>query len=549
MKINRIALTILAGASLMLSACQNEEEFNGVPVGKNEIAFKIGGVDTKAAIEKVQLGNTVIEFGEDDSNVFLEESITSLDDNSISPITRGTPAFTENVTTLYDNVFYALANPGISGKELPDGVFGFDEDTECWKRRYGENVWAKAPLNFYMRMPQNPAGVQGAPTYSDGTITFNYKTPETASDQQDILFTSTTLNSEEDNHKTVVFYHALTGVKFANYFDNASGTQTIIKSVKIKGLTTEGKCVMTPANANNTTPANAKPSAKVSKWTPDDNKTADFEQTFNEAFADYSKSAHDLSKLNGNAAKKNLNDNNGSLTFWFIPQTLSGVTLDIEFEIKVNGTVVNKKTYEDIPFAEGATWSAGELHTFTLKPTLVDVVFEDDVDETIKDNVTIQNTGNVNMYVRASITGGWADDEDMFVIGYVNDDPYDNETVAPWVLGDTRTGITVAVPNGYGTFTNLALPSRHWVVNGDYFYYTEVIGPGQYLPETEPLFDQYKVGTKPQAYMPKRDNILERELITNKLHMVMDIAVQAIEADKFADYKEAWNTAAGVTFE
>ena len=207
MKTRNYALILFAGVSLLVTSCVNEREFGIGEIGKDEIAFAIGSVQTKASTEdffisspkqvasvKASAGNTLI----------IEESVTSLDGG---PVTKGTPAFTENVSTLYKK-FSAIANPG-TADELGDAEYAFNEATEFWSHKFTSEVWENAPFTFYMRMPSAPAGVTSGYTYDGNTIKFSYKSPGTAAGQQDILFASTTMSGEAENGKTVTFYHRI----------------------------------------------------------------------------------------------------------------------------------------------------------------------------------------------------------------------------------------------------------------------------------------------------------------------------------------------------
>ena len=224
MKTNHIALTILASAALMLSACVNENDYGEIKLEKNELAFRMGAVPTRSAADAEGLG--IFDVGTiqtDGGDAFvLEENVESLD---AGMATRGTPAFTDNVADLYGNTFNAVA-PYATTTKLPDASFKFD-GTTWWTHHYagmgdlfpeGENK----TYQLFMRMPGDIAngsyGLKSDPKYnSDGSIEFDYETPATAKEQTDILFTSKTITKNEDE---VLFYHVLTGVKFQNFFTN-----------------------------------------------------------------------------------------------------------------------------------------------------------------------------------------------------------------------------------------------------------------------------------------------------------------------------------------
>lgn len=606
----KIYIVMTALMAVTLISCEREQSFVETPLEKNELRISLHGNASTRAQEAMQpmkfsyLAGTDEETG---NSYYLEEVVEDLNSMN-SPATKGTPAYTENVGKLYHSMM-VVAKGGTSDIETSFGAMDDAQRDGAGWRYQGAFEWEKDSYDFYMSMPEDMTskGVSNL-SYDNKTITFNYTSPADASatDLQDLIFAARTITKQQakDNRVEgvpVLFHHALTGVKFriANNDELDLGedgkpkgktdrTQTYITKVTIKGLKNSGTCVITPrmeadqsdytdnregdyssgdqtftsgvvAWSYNNNGKEGTPSTGVvsQEYDESQNLTAYTGDTSGGSFGSKGNYPHTFSDA-GNTY--NLNDTDASMTFWFIPQALtSAVTIDVEFHVwsgKKNeetktltlklGEEVLKKSGDELTLTRD--WKAGQLRTFSLKPNNVNIDIEDEVTETEKTNVVIRNTGNVAMYVRAYITGGWADEEDTYVIGYVNSDPYDNQTVAPWTMGPTMSGATVAVPNNYGTFTNLAMPSRHWVVNGDFYYYTEAIGPGDTVPAADPLFDKYTVGTKPTVWMPKRDNIMEREKITDKLHMMMDIVVQAVEAEKFTDYKDAWNTAAGVTF-
>ena len=245
MKKRNFALILFAGVALLVTSCGNEKEITVGGLEKNEVAFSLSAAQTRSVAKGSEISpERVASLKMDNGETFyLEETVESLNEGIV---TRGTPAFTENVATLYGS-FSAVANPG-TDKALEDAKFTANAEVDgLWTHRYGRDVWANAPLTFYMRMPSEPAGVTSGYTYNaDGSIEFDYTSPTTAAGQQDILFTSTTMQSESDNGKTVVFYHALTGIKFSNFYTNKgiagaeAITKTIIKEVTLSGNNNKG---------------------------------------------------------------------------------------------------------------------------------------------------------------------------------------------------------------------------------------------------------------------------------------------------------------------
>ena len=625
MKTNRIAIALLASAALMIPACIREENFETEDISfeKDEVIFRIGEVKTRSAAENQSESFEVGSFTTENGDTFiLEETVTSLDDVQSAPETKSTPAFTDNVKALYGTFFtVALNSKGKSAFEknnVTTGVKYTNMKDNIWHYHYGEDIWGegKLPTYFFMRMPGEKDGVTlGDSPYdiSDGSITFDYKTPEKAADQKDILFSSYK-RTHKTNAEEIVFYHALTGVKFANYFDNkpaAEGkktTKTIIKSVTISGLKNEGTCTVTPPSSTdangNVTFGNTK-SDEVSIWEEKSLKgKATFTETFDEAFADYTQGVEgeniDLSKLNADAAKQNLNDNNGTKTFFFIPQDLTktetnSVTLTVVFDVVLdNKTTFKDKeltvTLSDKLVGDHLKWKAGQLHTYTLKPTAVGVDIDDTLEGDVKKDVVVENTGNVWQYVRVNIIGNWmglvcsssesaaedakttypADKPENYVIlmGYPNNAKNDageytaQKMVNPWNDKDFYSNgsyraidandIFMSPYKGYGEFVGLPCMADepegdnpvgpggtvgNWIRHDKYYYYMLPIGPGDSV--TESLFESYTVGNSPAFWIADKWGTRRPAL---NVHLEMDLAVQAIEAPMNADGKTAAKT-------
>ena len=610
-------MALLASAALMLPSCLRENDFekNDISFASDEVAFRIGSVQTRSAFENqsetLEIGSFTTDKGE---TFILEDVVTSMDDYSTVPETRGTPAFTENVKDLYGTFFtVALKQDGKSAfqkNNVTTGVEYTNEKDNIWHYRYGEDIWgddtndkAKLPTYFFMRMPGQNDGVtldSDQPyNVSTGAIKFSYTSPETAAAQKDILFTSYK-RTEKTNAEEITFYHALTGVKFANYYDNklkegANATvKTIIKSVTISGVKNTGNCTVTPSAGESATSAK---SAAASHW---DSVTGSAEYTITAGAApndttNYKGGQYKLDELlNKDAAARNINDKDGSMTFFLIPQDLTktatdSVTLTVVFDVELDGV----KTFTDKTLTvnlsdklnEGhRVWHAGELHTFTLKPTAVGVDIDDDLEEYEKSNVVVENIGNVWQYVRVNIIANWwgnlweADNEDgtpkyaadsTVLMGYAaatgetqtlpwNDKDYGGEN-NPYVEldGVTERPILYTV-NGvnyskYGTFVNLpalsttsnpAVNSHGWVRFDKYYYYTKPIGPGSSISNT--LFDSYTVNPSPEFWIA--DKWGNRHQAGN-VHLIMDLMVQAIEVpingSDTTGYIQAWTAMAG----
>ena len=547
MKKRNFALILFAGVALLVTSCGNEKEITVGGLETDEVAFSLTAAQTRSVAKGSEISpERVASLKMDNGETFyLEETVESLNEGIV---TRGTPAFTENVATLYGS-FSAVANPG-TDKALEDAKFTANAEVDgLWTHRYGRDVWANAPLTFYMRMPSEPAGVTSGYTYNaDGSIEFDYTSPTTAAGQQDILFTSTTMQSESDNGKTVVFYHALTGIKFSNFYTNKgiagaeAITKTIIKEVTLSGnnnkggFKNSGHCKV--ASDGTVTWSNLGGNASfnvVAGSTPNDT-------------TNYKGGQYGLDELlDSKAAARNVNDKDGTLTLWIVPQQFqdSSVMIKVKYDIVlVNGdnttTTVNDAT---ITVSLGnKNWTAGQLHTFTLKPVHPGVVLEDKMDEDkfIKSDVVVENTGNVFEYVRVNMIGNWVgwvqtaegvyDEEDVILMGFTTADENNNTEVKFW---NDKDGLT-----NYGTFTGLVQKStvipasssspytiHDWVRYDKYYYYTKPIGPNDAI--SGKLFESYEVGPSPEFWIVDKWGVRRK---AKNVHLVIDMIVQAIPA-------------------
>ena len=582
----------------LLASCSIEENnlSNGAELTKDEIAFALNKVSTRSAetVDDESYTSMSIELGD---GFYLEESISSMDDLSMNlPETRGVPIYTENlVAKRTENITVSVLKGGETKQTKPN--FGPDDysllDTEnrIWKYRYpGKNPWDVAGSKdekmffFVYSDPENKAKNLTYTTTSenDMSVSFEYSSQvgkDAAAAQEDLLFTGKTESKSEydlSHSKTgipVTFYHALTAVKFRVGNDNSGETKTIITGVKFSNLKSTGACTIKPNDADN----------RVS-WTTSET-TSDFTQTF--ANPKYNKNSDNTVSFESGdgsnfgdsfyaaAADNNLNNADGSLTFFFIPQTIGdNVTLEVTFRVKTPDTPDGTEITHLIDFGKviknggtnNVTWNAGELRTYTLKPTDVDVKIVDDMEGAIKSNLHITNTGNVDEYIRVMLLGNWCDEDNNIVVGYKyknKDDEFEegedyNTMVKPWFRGgydDDEDGTYV---DPYGEFDKsftLGEPQgddNKWERGtGSYFYYTEKIGPGKVNALTDALFQQYELKEVPTIYIPSSTG----GRVAAKVHLEFEVVVQAIGVPTKNDGGtetemtcwEAWSAATGTT--
>ena len=638
----------LLAAFLFVSCVENEEFGGGVDLPENGIAFVFNGAQTKSADFKepkeVPTGLTIPIINEaDGTSFYLSETITDLNDYGYGPMTKGSPIYKENVTTVdgYTSLKAVTYLKGGSAHTIGNASFDYDNAEGqyglIYAHTYPESPWPKddpeKDVYFFLQMPGSATGVSAPPSgttaydSSNGKMAFSYTSPATAAAQQDILFVSRTLNKKQyyanfvNTGAPVTFLHALTGVKFRNGGDNDHQTKTIITNVKFVGLYDSGVCTVYP-DATGDTPKvswqlgtlNTKSEFTVSDagytnpdydttlTDPSENSdgTVNFEKPAKDpAFGDswYSAGNNENRPYNEN----NLNDEAGSLTFWFVPQAIpAGAKLIVTFCIKTPDTPDGAWGEHEIDLGtllSGVTWKAGELRTYTLDPKEVDVTITDEITEYTKSNLHVTNTGNVDEYVRMLIMGNWYgwkpgqshSEEPSILVGYQYESaaaataaghpedpmvlpwyregyPLDNNGVYYYTEDDAEAAIAaghatsyvMVDPYGYfdSSFTLAKLGDRDgnrddWADASGGFYYTMPIGPGQDIEEvaamSKDLFQSYTVTDVPEIYV---STVGDQRGLAEGVHLVMEIVVQAIAVPETANgrvwWLEAWYEATKV---
>jgi len=579
MKRNIIIPAALAAMILLLPACSQETEIEGVGTGNkdaNTIAFALGSNATRssAAISEGELQGATIPVGTDnDGNMFyLKESIADLD----APETRGTPAYTENVVKLYNGQF-ASHSP-----QWGNQVFKYD-GSKYYCKSYGQDPWSTPgadPLYFFMWMPNSPTNVtnMGWTGTTSQQISFDYTSPATAADQQDIVFSARSIGKSEYQQKgyaDLLFHHALTGVKFAtsNHISTSEeGTKTYITKVVFRNLVDGGHCVVTPEPENGVyidDPTQVFSSSKdgVVVWSSP-SRTNNTQNGIYQTFTpdNYAKDIYENSDYTFPASFKakdatwpgedehltsdwNINDKNATLTFWLIPQTLNeNVTLDVTFYIQA-GQRKGEEITRTINFGEilnGVEWKAGQLRTYVLEATEVDVEITDEINEGVKENVQITNLGNVPEYVRATVIAYWADENGDAVFGFESETS--NNYVQPWQL-EVEAGNSPL----YGTMEDFypGNPAHEgeWTVGNDgYYYYTGgeqngVIGVDE--AHTKVLFKSYTLDPEKIPEIWQIDQKTLQRTQAQGVHLVMELVCQAILAKDDVTWNNAWKETLG----
>lgn len=562
-----IALAIFAAA--FFSSCNREKESNYVPQ-KNGIAFYLQGISTKSAETAPLVG--MIDLDKQ-SGLILEESVVSLDDDwYFAPMTKGSPAYTENVASLYGSFNAVAYKSGTTTKALDDAVFTAKDG--MWEHIYDiTDPLADGELRFFMRMPADVIDAQcdNFDYKTNGNIEFDYDSPATASGQRDMLFTSRTLSKAEYKPKQgapVLFHHTLTGVKFRvqNSDDEIDDMGIVITKVEFNGFQTSGHCKVVPNKEDNYKDNKTNySSATAVTWSPIEGAESIVMSEEFDGMIDYSSETTSLPEaFYAKDNTHNVNDANASHTFWIIPQALTeGKTITVHFEM--NGKTDQYFVLDVTKLKSGVEWKAGELRTYTVKLNDVNVMIEDKVNlagnagngytGSSKTDIEITNTGNTDAYIRAAIVGQWLDAEGNTVFGFT--DEINNLYLVESWYEDQFGENQMNVAGKHGTFTGLpgykgqANPNANgWVLCTDgYYYYTTLVPPVATadpvsLATCKPLFTKYELKERPDAV-----EIGGEELDVSTMHFELEIATQAVSAKKLDggtySWQEAWANALG----
>ncbi len=604
MKKNYIRI-IAAAASVLLFACcqQNEIDFGdktGV-VGENSIGFSLRGVDTRSAAvsssEFAEPGALIpFESEETGTQFYLEESVVDLN----APVTRGTPVYTENVFTMYPQMY---AHSVLDNVTENGNIYKYDPETGYYIKSYGENIWdvegvetvtvdgeQTKQIKFWMYMPTNITdyGVSSSPTFSETsgkqTISFSYESKAKATDQADIIFSARAVTEKEyntNNRKVadVLFHHALTGVKFA--IGNDANDKIAITKITFQGLRDKGSCIVTPRTETNgyvddPTGVYSSGDGSTVVWT--------LQQSTKDIYAEYGEGdlttfAQPEEGKNGSFTNKgeypasfsqkgnanNLNDGDATKTFWLIPQTLNdNVKLVIEY--KLNGTSASPITIDFGEALNNLDWEAGQLRTYTIRVADVNVKIEDEVTMSEnyvstnfltavgskKESVVITNTGNTPAYIRAAIVGQWIDanGKPVFAFTEFKNGKIEIYDVPSWYQ-DQFGSSSVSPTYSFGYFSELAgydasskhedsvaYSGSHWTKGDDgYYYYDDPVLPGE--ATAEPLFESYTIASVPNIRIAG---------VSQEVTFVLEVATQAISANnsdgtQWDSATAAWNNA------
>ena len=570
---------VLLTAVIALASCEDDlfDGGNKYTYGKNEVVVKVGGntMATRAeGARTVVAPSNVYDLPAQNGEmqVTLVETVISLDDACYDAVmgTRGTPVYTENFANNYSS-FQGTAYDGST--TWGGGTQTFTGSNGVYSYQYDESyTWPKDGLLFFFDAVAGEGVADLAHNSSDGTISFSYTSPEAAADQKDILFTSRYLTEDDQKsgNNSILFYHALTGVKFKLTNDVTYGPEDepctlIINSVTINDLYSQGDCTINPFYKEGSWGTTSNPikddksnkqtkSAECTQWSnKSDQKDFTLEFPTNtdgtNKIVNYADATQDFadsfSSGECESANKNLNDAAYSQTFWFIPQTLTADnTLTVNFTIKYGDgkeyTATRTISFPatNVPGNSGTDWKAGELRTFSLTLSQVLVDIDDDMlitregakEEEVwykgangemttapvtrgdtKANVTTYNVGTAPEYQRVIVTANWVYPNDEYNQGDIIVRDHDLTKDTGW---------------------QAVIDTEHWTLGTDgYYYYYKPIKPGC-TPEFPLIKKGYGYTCPDEAPFPGT-------------HLEMTLCVQAIQYiagtdDPTSLFKENW---------
>ncbi len=541
----------LALLALSLTSCQIIDPVERLITSRSAVAFVVGGdaettrISVSSVTEPVDLS---LESGI--AGLTLSEAVTSLDEAyfpEVKDMTKGTPIYTENFDAVYGGFSATAFDPKADGSLLTEvwgagtylennGVVPFQKaEGKANTYYYDYNTgytdskvdWPESgSLIYFLQTPYDKTKGLNAKFYApDGTsdhpmgsIQFDYTSPTSgnagtdAEAQTDILFTSKIMDIDtKDSDNKVLFYHALTAIKFKDgTTGNNNGNDLVhIKKVTFNNIVGSGHCTISPSYDDKSQSR----SSECTAWSDLGEADCCFTQTFTSKVNGYNStlgkgyvpdsfSAYDT-------ALNNLNDGTFTQTFMLIPQTCGDdATLTVEYTIGENSDVHSRTVS-----LKNMKWKAGELRTFTISINDVKVNVSDNMsgDKKTKYGILMENTGNVTAYLRCALVANW-----------VYDDPNTtaNENVIVSACDIFTTGKFCKTEEGdYGFKTN-------WLVGDDgYIYYTLPVKAQK--PTKYRLFEMYQA---PET-TPYKD-----------AHLEIAIALQGVQFDKEKTrVKAAWN--------
>lgn len=347
------------------------------------------------------------------------------------------------------------------------------------------------------------------------TGSFSYSLPEPATDgvdstkndpagQPDLIFAMSPDRESSAEPVELLFHHALSAIVFkVGSFKDITTDSIHLKSISLTNMYGSGKCkmstkTMTTEGEYKDVKYNNKDNV-IFAWTPEGDRK------------NYMLGLNGQKPVTGEPFGNNaLNGGEkaeiSECTFLMIPQEIgedSKIVLTFAMGEKGEDLYTFSTSLKEIEKlkpagSDQAKFLSDTKYIFTLGLTGdVDVDVEDQVTSTTKSNLSIQNTGTADGYIRATIVGYWADES------YNAMAPWNDNVLNPW---NEATD---------GSFTGL--PGTDWKKGDDgFYYYTKPVPHNGF---TTPLFESYKLSDEAVKIHPRQK-------------LILDIVAQIVIADK-----------------
>lgn len=352
------------------------------------------------------------------------------------PLTRGTPFDNESYTV---SQFHVTAFRESGDKYFEDLNVSLDGTNGVGLTSY---YWPAGKLSFcaYACSKEISGFTPVFQKTEDGCSgSFTYTLPATdnkndAANQPDLVYAMSPDHARTSSAVELLFHHALSAIVFKV---GRMPEGVTLKSITLENVYSSGSCSMTSEESNGIDNVNF-------TWELSGEQTGPYTQT-----------------LNDQQAVQGDRFGTEEHTFMMLPQKMAENTqFSLTFTIGEQEYTLTH-AFKDVVDA----WQPDTKYIFTIGlPDEVDVEVEDLVEDVVKKDVTIQNTGISTGYIRAAIVGYWVDSST-------------GDIVAPWNEEEDGTF-------DWGTDWN-----TYWKKGNDGFYYH--LQPVEHDEYTHPLFDKY----------------------------------------------------------
>ena len=359
-----IGLSLIALA--VFSACTDEVENGGLRPGKGDhsLSFAVSTpgwqaftkADGTQELEPVEMEGKV-----NGKTVYLTAEVAEGFPSDRQPMTRGTQVTDDNKTNDGTMQTFAVsAYTDQAGK--PD--FMYSVPTTKGSPENGTTYWypeekfywpGVKTLNFYAWYPHaaNAEGLTVSGADQNGAPTLHYIVPDDVKKQMDVM-TAEASNQTEQEAIPLTFNHALAAVKFVAGNDLPN---CVVKSIKLYGLQFEGTYDM-----------------GTSTWTDVKPDKKDFTVTW----AD--------NAVEGTEGKPITREDE---TFFMVPQTLNGASVEVTF-----------KDTDNSEFTVGATltgtWEKGYTYTYKIS-------FHNNIELDLSKDVFVASGNDAVIYVKSNL--------------------------------------------------------------------------------------------------------------------------------------------------